>query len=44
MGRKRRPSAHERQIRFFTFFFGTLFILIMIALLYLMNRTPGSVP
>jgi hypothetical protein len=42
MGRKRKPSAHQKQIRFLTFFFGAIMISVVIALLWLFNRPPGS--
>jgi hypothetical protein len=37
---KRKPSLHQRQIRFFTCFFGGLLVLLLVALLWLMNRLP----
>ena len=40
MKRKRNPSAHERQMRFFTVLFGALLVLLMIALLWMINRVP----
>jgi hypothetical protein len=35
---KRKPSAHQRQIRFFTFLFGALMIGVVIGVLWLINR------
>jgi hypothetical protein len=40
--RNRKPTGHQRQIRFFTFFFGTLMILVVVALLWLLNRLPTA--
>jgi hypothetical protein len=42
MRRKRKPSLHQRQIRFFTVFFGAIMVAVVIALLWLFNRLPGS--
>jgi hypothetical protein len=42
MGRKRKPTAHQKQIRFFTIFFGVVLVLILVALLWLFNRSPGN--
>jgi len=43
MGQKRKPSAHQRQMRFFTIFFAVLLIAFLVAALWLLNRTPASV-
>jgi hypothetical protein len=43
MGHKRKPTAHQRQIRFFTIFFGAVMVLILVALLWLFNRSPGNI-
>jgi hypothetical protein len=42
MGNKRRPSAHQKQIRFLTFLFGAILIAIVVAALLLFNRPPGG--
>jgi len=39
---KRQPSQHEKQIRFFTFFFGALLMGVMIGLLWLLNHIPPT--
>lgn len=41
---KRPPTLHERQVRFFTFFFGSLLVLLTIGLICLINRVsqPGN--
>ena len=36
---KRKPSAHQKQLRFFTILFGALMIAAIITLLWFMNRT-----
>jgi hypothetical protein len=41
MGQKRKPTAHQRQIRFFTIFFAVLLITLMVAALWFLNRTPA---
>lgn len=38
MKMKRKPSLHQKQIRFFTIFFGALLILLVVGLLWLLNR------
>jgi hypothetical protein len=43
MGNKRRPSAHQKQIRFFTIFFGVIFIAVAVAILLMLNRPPGGI-
>jgi hypothetical protein len=35
---KRKPSLHQKQIRFFTFFFGALLVSVVVGLLWLVNR------
>ena len=42
MGNKRRATAHQRQIRFLTIFFGIILIAVAVALLLLFNRPPGG--
>jgi hypothetical protein len=34
---KRKPSPHQKQIRFFTFFFGALLVLLVAGLLWFVN-------
>jgi hypothetical protein len=36
---KRKPSAHQKQIRFFTFLFGAIMIAALAALLWFLNYT-----
>jgi hypothetical protein len=36
---KRKPSAHQKQIRFFTILFGAIMILGIAVLLWFLNRT-----
>jgi len=36
---KRKPSAHQKQIRFFAIFFGAIMVAIVITLLWLLNST-----
>ena len=40
---KRKPSPHQKQMRFFTVFFGAMLVLLVAALLWLFNRVvlPG---
>jgi hypothetical protein len=38
MGHKRKPSAHQQQIRFFLFLFGALAIIAAIGIIILVNR------
>jgi len=40
MGNKRRPSAHQKQMRFLTIFFGTMMVIVAVALILLFNRSP----
>jgi hypothetical protein len=42
MGDKRKPSAHQKQVRFFVFFFGTIMITAVIAMLIFLNRPIGG--
>jgi len=39
---KKKPSAHQRQIRFFTWLFTIVLTLLVILLLWLLNRGPGG--
>jgi hypothetical protein len=36
---KRKPSAHQKQIRFFTVFFGSIMIAVLVTLLWFLNST-----
>jgi len=38
MSGKRKPSFHQKQMRFFTIFFGALLVLFICGLLWLLNR------
>jgi hypothetical protein len=38
MGHKRTPSAHQKQVRFFLFFFGAIFVIIAVAIIILVSR------
>ena len=35
---KRKPTLHQKQMRFFTFLFGTVLVLFVTALLWFVNR------
>ena len=37
MRNKRKPTLHEKQVRFFTFLCGTLMVLLVVAVLWFMN-------
>jgi hypothetical protein len=39
----RRASFHQRQIRFFSIFFGLIVFLFVAGMLYLLNRSPALV-
>jgi predicted nucleic acid-binding Zn ribbon protein len=41
-GHKRRPTPHQKQVRFMMFFFGAIMILVVVALLLLFNRPVGG--
>jgi hypothetical protein len=42
MGRKRKLTSHQKQLRFFAFFFGGLLVLFLVVILVFFNsRTPG---
>jgi len=43
MGHKREPSIHQKQIRFFTIFFGIIMIAVAIFVLWLLNLPPGGI-
>jgi preprotein translocase subunit YajC len=38
MSNKRTPSAHERQMRFLTILFSALLVIIMVVVMWLLNR------
>ena len=38
MGHKRNPTAHEKQVRFFLFLFGAIFVIVAVAFIVLLNR------
>jgi len=40
MGNKRRPSAHQKQMRFMTFLFGAIMISVAVALIWIVSRPP----
>ena len=42
MGHKRKPTAHQRQIRFLAFLFGTIMVAVVVAVMLLLNRPPGG--
>jgi hypothetical protein len=39
---KRKPSAYQNQIRFLTFLFGAIIMLVVVAAMLLLNRPPGG--
>lgn len=38
VGKKRKPSGHQKQIQFFTILFGTVMVLAVGALIWFFNR------
>jgi hypothetical protein len=42
MGHKRRPTAHQKQIRFLMFLFGALMLLVLLGVMLLLNRPVGG--
>ena len=40
MGNKRRPSPHQKQIRFLTIFFGAILVAAVVGVLLMLNRPP----
>jgi len=44
MGRKRKPSAHQRQILFFTVFLTSVIAVAMALLFWFVNRSPVALP
>ena len=42
MGNKRKPTPHQKQIRFLMIFFGALMVIIVVALMLLLNRPVGG--
>jgi heme/copper-type cytochrome/quinol oxidase subunit 4 len=41
---KRKPSPHQKQIRFFTILFGALLIALVVGLLWVINRVSTPHP
>jgi hypothetical protein len=44
MGHKRRPTAHQRQIRFLMIFFGAIMVIAVVVMIVLLNRPVGGYP
>jgi hypothetical protein len=42
MGNKRKPSAHQKQIRFLAILFGAIMVIIVVGLMLLLNRPVGG--
>jgi hypothetical protein len=42
MSSNRKPTAHQRQMRFLLYFFGTLMILAVVGVIILLNRPVGG--
>lgn len=42
MGRKRKLTNHQKQLRFFAILFGGVMVLVVVALLIFFNRQPGG--
>jgi hypothetical protein len=42
MGRKRKPSAHQKQIRFIAFVFGMIMLLAVVGVLLMTSRPVGG--
>jgi hypothetical protein len=42
MGHKRKPSPHQKQMRFMTFLFAAIMIAVLIAVMLLVNRPVGG--
>lgn len=42
MGNKRRPTAHQKQIRFLAILFGVIMLLVVVGLMLLLNRPVGG--
>jgi hypothetical protein len=42
MGHKRKPTAHQKQVRFFLFFLGAVMIVVVVAMMLLLNRPVGG--
>jgi len=42
MAHKRRPTAHQKQIRFLAILFGIIMILVVVGLLLLLNKPVGG--
>jgi len=42
MGNKRKPTPHQKQIRFMMFFFGAIMIIVLVGVMLLLNRPVGG--
>jgi hypothetical protein len=42
MPHKRRPTAYQKQIRFILIFFGLVLLLLLLGVMFLLNRPPGG--
>ena len=42
MGHKRKPTPHQKQIRFLMLFFGAILIILVVAAMLLLNRPVGG--
>jgi predicted nucleic acid-binding Zn ribbon protein len=42
MAHKRKPTGHQKQIRFLAIFFGVLMLLIVVGMMLLLNRPVGG--
>jgi hypothetical protein len=42
MPHKRRPTAHQKQIRFLMIFFGAVMLLVLVGVMLLLNRPVGG--
>jgi t-SNARE complex subunit (syntaxin) len=42
MGHKRKPTSHQKQIRFLAILFGAIMVVVVVVVLVLLNRPPGG--
>jgi t-SNARE complex subunit (syntaxin) len=42
MGHKRKPTSHQKQIRFLGILFGAIMVVVVVVVLVLLNRPPGG--
>lgn len=42
MGNKRKPTAHQKQVRFLTILFGAIMLIVVIGIMLILNRPPGG--